>query len=111
MVFDIEDVKQLRRVVELHLATLLSNSQGRPSEAPRWITQLDVEQAKSLCDEAWGKELLPPLRKLKEHVEAVAQKTMAKAAESRNRTQLDPRIRIKKSVGPNWSLEAHLQKR
>ncbi|OIW29854.1 hypothetical protein CONLIGDRAFT_576752 [Coniochaeta ligniaria NRRL 30616] len=116
VVFDIDDVKQLRRVVELNLATLLSNSQGKPSEAPRWISQLGVEQAKALCDEAWGKELLPPVRKLQEHVEAVGEKTRARLAVSgnrmtRNRTQLDPRIRIMKTVGPTWSLEAHLKKR
>lgn len=111
VVFDLEDVKQLRRVVELHLATLLGDSQGKSSNAPRWVAQLGVEQAKSLCDEAWGRELLPPLRQLKEHVGAVAQKTRGRASEGRNRTQLDPRIRIKKSVGPTWSLEAYLQKK
>lgn len=111
VVFDIEDVKQLRRIVELHLATLLGNFEGKTSEAPRWIAQLGVEQAKALCDEAWGKELLPPLRKLQEHVEAVARKTRARVEERRDWTKLDPRIRIKKSVGPSWSLEAHLQKR
>ncbi|KAH8908792.1 hypothetical protein BR93DRAFT_925891 [Coniochaeta sp. PMI_546] len=111
VVFDVEDVKQLRRVVELHLATILGNSQSKSSDAPRWISQLGVEQAKALCDEAWGKELLPPLRKFKEHVEAVAQKIRARSGDSRNGAQLDPRIRIKKSVGPSWSLEAHLQKR
>jgi hypothetical protein len=111
VVFDQDDVKQLRRVVELELATLLGGAQSKSSDAPRWLAQLGVEQAKSLCDEAWGKELLPPLRQLKEHVDAVARKTRARAAENPKRTQLDPRIRIKKSVGPTWSLEKHLQRK
>jgi hypothetical protein len=112
VVFDVDDVKQLRRQVELHLATLLSGTQGKGSRAPRWIPQLGLENAKELCDEAWGREFLPPLRQLKEHVEAVAQKTTLKASEGRRRTrrtELDPPIRYKKSVGPTWSLEKQLQ--
>lgn len=111
VVFDSEDVKQLRRVVELHLATLLGGAQGKPSDAPRWISRLSVEHAKALCDQAWGTELLPPLRQLKEHVDAVARRTAARSADVRNRTKLDPRVRIKKSVGPSWSLEKHLQRK
>lgn len=115
VVFDSEDIKQLRRIVELQLATLMGNFQ-KGSAAPRWMSQLGLEQAKALCDEAWGKELLPPLTGLKQTVgrvaEKVAQKAWAESAGLRRRDKndkLDPMIRYKKSIGPSWALERHLQ--
>jgi hypothetical protein len=115
VVFDITAVNEVRRAVELHLATLLSDYPGKPlSIGPRWISQLGLEQAKALCDEAWGSDLLRPFSELKVRVDNLTQKDRAhreKFAQSRKWARLDSRIRILKSQRPDVDLGRYLLKK
>lgn len=94
VVFDFKLLKKIRQLIEMHLVTLLADSPGwRPTEVPPWMAQLSVEQAKALCDDAWGAELLPPADVLKERVNEVSKNNHALWEGGRMRTQLDPNIK------------------
>ncbi|KAB5563400.1 hypothetical protein GE09DRAFT_1057068 [Coniochaeta sp. 2T2.1] len=120
VVFDMDDVKELRRAVELHLVTALALGSPGPGASPtsRWIVQVGLEQSKRLCDEAWGKELLSPLSNLEEKVRAMATESRPKLEAKRNGpwNGLDPQERQIRFVQtaqsrPMWKHMQHLQKK
>ncbi|KAK1770631.1 hypothetical protein QBC33DRAFT_486401 [Phialemonium atrogriseum] len=64
------DIRALRKVVQLRLADLYGadwSANQRLRSAVRG-NRLTLEEAKSLCDEAWGSEILPPIPELREAV-------------------------------------------
>ncbi|RKU45938.1 hypothetical protein DL546_003978 [Coniochaeta pulveracea] len=95
VVYDFKLVKKLRQSIEMHLVVLLAESSAgrRPKGVPRWIGQLDIAQAKVLCEEAWGAELLPSVDALREKVHEVTKNNQALREGGRMRTELGPSIK------------------
>jgi hypothetical protein len=52
VVIDFKLMKKLRQSIEMHLVVLLAELPAgrRPKGASRWIGQLDIAQAKALCE-------------------------------------------------------------
>jgi hypothetical protein len=95
VVIDFKLMKKLRQSIEMHLVVLLAELPAgrRPKGASRWIGQLDIAQAKALCEEAWGAELLPPVEVLRARVDEVTKNNQALRQGGRMRTELDPGVK------------------